>query len=55
MKTTIAIDYDYRKKLGLIKELLEGNKERFVDMDEVIGYLLDNIPEDMDALVNRRK
>lgn len=54
MKTTIAIDKEYRAKLGLIKNVLEGEKEKFVDMDEVVGYLLDNLPSEMDSAVNRR-
>jgi len=54
MKTTIAIDKDYRQKLGLIKKLLETRQEKFIDMDDVVGYLLENLPEDMDDVINRR-
>ena len=53
-KTTIAIDRDYRDKLGMIKNILENKKEKFIDMDEVVGYLLDNLPAEMDDVVNRR-
>ena len=42
MKTTIAIDKDHRKKLQLIKEILETKNKTFVDMDEVIKNLLDD-------------
>jgi hypothetical protein len=49
-KTTIAIAMDSRKKLGKIKSVLQDQKGgRFVDMDEVILYLLDNAPIKMKA------
>ena len=53
-KTTIAIVPEAREKLGKLKELLKDRKGRFVDMDEVVGYLIDNLPEDMDDALNRQ-
>ena len=53
-KTTIAIVPESREYLGKIKDLLEKRKGRFVDMDEVVGYLIDNLPEDMDDALNRQ-
>ena len=40
-KTTIAINWESREKLEKIKEDLETETARFVDMDEVIKVLLD--------------
>jgi len=53
-KTTIAIGKEYRKRLGQIKKTLEAKNAKFVDMDEVVGYLLDNIQGEMDSELNRR-
>jgi len=46
-KTTIAIARGSRKTLGRIKNILELRYNRFVDMDEVVRFLLDNIPDDL--------
>ena len=55
VKTTIAIDKNYRETLGDIKKKLqEENGGKFVDMDDVVGYLIDNLPKDMDSKLNRR-
>ena len=51
-KTTIAIVRDSRQVLGDIKKVLEY-KHRFVDMDEVVQYLLDNMPEEMKVAVDK--
>ena len=49
-KTTIAIATDSRKKLGKIKRVLQDERGgRFVDMDEVVLYLLSNVPKKMKA------
>jgi len=51
-KTTIAIIQESRKSLGKIKcELERRSGGRFVDMDEVVQYLLDNMPSDMQDLL----
>jgi len=53
-KTTIAIASDSRKKLGKIKKILQDDKGgRFVDMDEVVLYLLNNVPTRMKAEIER--
>ena len=46
-KTTIAIILNSRQKLGKIKLVLEAERDTFVDMDEVMRYLLENISNDM--------
>jgi len=47
-KTTIAIVPDSREKLGKIKRVLQEVEPRhFVDMDEVVLYLLDQVPKKM--------
>ena len=46
-KTTIAINTDSRKKLSKIKKALEFDRNRFVDMDEVLEYLLEVCPKSM--------
>lgn len=51
-KTTIAIVRDSRQILGDIKTVLEYNN-RFVDMDEVVQYLLDNMPEEMKVAIDK--
>ena len=53
-KTTIAIGRNYRERLGKIKRVLEARNGKFIDMDDVVGYLVDNLPSDMDSELNRR-
>jgi len=54
-KTTIAINRKSRDTLGKIKrQLQDENGGQFMDMDDVVGYLIENVPADMDAKVNRR-
>ena len=50
-KTTIAIVPESRKTLGLIKDVLEAESNRFVDMNAVVRYLLKNLPEDMKTAI----
>ena len=51
-KTTIAIVADSREKLGKIKHVLEKERRHFVDMDEVVLYLLDHVPKKMKERLN---
>lgn len=46
-KTTIAIIPESREELGKLKRYLEFQKRRFVDLDEVISYLLELVPDDV--------
>ena len=45
-KTTIAIIWESREKLEKIKEDLQTEREKFVDMDEVVAVLLDSYFKD---------
>ena len=42
-KTTIAISPISRKKLNELKQRLETVRGHFVDMDEVISFLLEKV------------
>ena len=46
-KTTITIIPESRDELGKLKRYLEFQKRRFVDLDEVISYLLELVPEEV--------
>ena len=46
-KTTIAIIPESRDELGKVKRVLEFRKRRFVDMDEVVLFLIENLPQDV--------
>jgi len=43
VKTTIAISRENRERLQNIKMLLEKKRNRFIDMDETVTFVLNSI------------